>query len=812
MLIPSSMHAFRDFVSGVRRHAKTPFATMAIVAVLSLGIAATSISFSIVNRLFIRPLPVEHVDRFVRIYRQAGTGAPYFPILHRQLEDVRDRRSVFEATAGEEPAPFIIGVNGSYERAFGEILSDGYFRTLGVRPALGRLISADDDRSGEQVVVLSDGFWKRGFGGDRGAIGRDVQIDGRGYRVIGVAPAGFGGTILGFASDVWITRASLVASGVRPDDSSYFTLARLAPGVHLAQAQTALGILSNQLQQARPIANRGVRLLAFSESQGRVLPTFRGSALAASGLAMTVSLLVTLIAGANVAGLLLARAHARRGEIGVRVALGASRARIAWQLLTESAVLAMASGACGLVLAWQAARLISDARFVIARGAVVGLDVAIDWRVLSISVGTTALSAILFSLAPALDASRQDLVGILQQSDRSGWQSTSWSRRTFLGAQVVVSMMLLATAGLCARSMVNARATDLGFDPSGVVATAIDIRGSIDPTRNTALFWSTLLDDVRRLPQTQSAALTYRLPLELGMVTQSIGPEGFQPSDGQAWPTVEYSPISTDYFRTLRMTMIEGRDFSEREARGNARVVIVNDVLAGQFWPNRIALGKFVVTPDGERFEVVGVVRRSKYLSLTEDPKPYAYVPIGDGGSGAMSIVARGSGGTASHLRAIADVVRRLDPHAAFYDVGTMTSRVETALTPTTSIASSLAIVGLLALGLTSLGLFAAVAQAVGRRTYEIGVRRALGAPDHSIACLVTTETIALITVGLAVGIGLSLVASRAMTALLYEVDPQDPAALAVAPTVLLVVCLAAVWLPTRRALRVDAATALRHD
>jgi putative ABC transport system permease protein len=804
---------WRDFAAGLRAHATTPLATMAIVSVLSLGIAATSVSFSIVNRLFIRPLPIEHGDRFVRIYRQAGAGAPYFPLSHRHLEDVRDLRSVFDATAGEEPAPFIIGVNGSYERAFGEILSDGYFRAMGVRPALGRLITAEDERHSERVVVLSDGFWKRGFGGDRGVIGRDVPIDGRSYRVIGVAPAGFGGTILGFSSDAWISRASLVGSGVQPDESSYFTLARLAPGVHIAQAQTALGILSRRLQQERPAADRGVSLLAYSESQGRVLPTFRGSALTASALAIAVSLLVTLIACANVAGLLLARADARRGEIGVRLALGASRARIVSQLLTESAALAIASGAIGILLAWQATRLLSDARVVIARGAVVGLDVTLDWRVLAISVVIAGMSAILFGLAPALEASRPDLVAILRHGDRSGRRSTSWSRRIFLGAQVVVSMMLLATAGLCARSLLNARETDLGFDPSGVVTTAIDIRASSAPTRNASAFWSTLLDDVKRLPQTQSATLTYRLPLELGMVTWSIGPEGFQPADDQAWPTIEYSPISTGYFSTLRMTLVEGRDFSDREVRGgDARVVIVNDVLAGRFWPNSGALGRFVVAPDGQRFEVVGVVRRSKYLSLTEEPKPYMYVPVGDGGSGAMSIVARGSGDTTSHLRAIAGIVRRLDPHAAFYDVGTMTSRVETALAPTTSLASSLAIVGLIALGLTSLGLFAAVAEAVGRRTYEIGVRRALGAPDHSIARLVTSDTIVLVAGGLAVGVGLSLIASRALARLLYNVDPLDPAAHAVAPAVLLAVCLTAVWLPTRRALRVDAARALRHD
>jgi putative ABC transport system permease protein len=366
-------------------------------------------------------------------------------------------------------------------------------------------------------------------------------------------------------------------------------------------------------------------------------------------------------------------------------------------------------------------------------------------------------------------------------------------------------------AGLCARSFMNARETDLGFDPTGVVTTAIDIRGGIDPARDAASFWSTLLDDVRHLPQTESASLTYRLPLELGMVTRSIGPEGFQPAEGQAWPTIEYSPISSDYFRTLRIAMIEGRDFSEREAQGHARVVIVNDILAGRFWPQSSAIGRFVVTPDGERFEVVGVVQRSKYLSITEEPKPYMYVPVGDGGP-AMSIVARGSGDTASHLRAIDALVRRVDPHAAFYDVGTLGSRVAAALGPTTSIASSVGIIGIMALTLTSLGLFAAVAHAVGRRTYEIGVRRALGAPDHTIAMLVTGETIVLVAGGLAVGMALSLIASRALTLLLYHVDAVDPAALGLASAVLLAVCLAAMWLPTRRALRVDAAAALRHD
>jgi predicted permease len=372
-------------------------------------------------------------------------------------------------------------------------------------------------------------------------------------------------------------------------------------------------------------------------------------------------------------------------------------------------------------------------------------------------------------------------------------------------------MALLAAAGLCVRSLINGRAIDLGFDPTGVVTTSVDIGGHGGPG-DPARFWSTLLDDVKRLPHIESASLTYRLPLEFGMVTRPIGPDGFQPADGRPWPTTEFSAIGTGFFETLRIPLLDGRDFTERDYRPGAQVVILTDVLATRLWPDGQAVGRFVATPDGERLQVVGIARRSKYFSIGESPKAYMFIPFSAGGPRAMTIVARGSADAQHNLQVITSLVRRHDPFAALYEVGLLSSRVDTALAPTTGAASSLSLVGAFALALTALGLFGGVAHAVGRRTYEIGVRRALGASGGSIMRLVAGETMALVAAGLAAGMVLSVVAARATAAFLYEVDPLDPVALGVSPLLLLAVCMAAVWLPTWRALRINAAAALRHE
>ena len=794
---------WRDLRFGVRAHARTPIATVAIVATLSMGIAATTASFSITSAFFLRPLPIAEPDRFVRLYRyQAGTNARYFSISSEALREIRALTRVFETAFVEQPRPLIVGAAGSYERLWGEAVSDQYFTALGLRPALGRFFTAGGGRDAA-TVVLGDGVWTRLFGRDPGVLDRDLRIDGRRHRVIGVAPPGFRGTLLSFTSELWIPGA--------PEPSDGFALAKLRSGTRLEQARWAVEDLAVRLERQYPSTNAGTRFAVFYETQGRVPPPFHGGVVGFSVLLVAAALLVTALACANVAGVLLARGAARRAEIGVRAALGASRTRIVAQLLAESVPLSAAAGALGVLLAWQATRVLSAITVPLARGAQLSLDVGVDGRVLGVSLAATMLTGILCGLVPAIDGARSTLTTI-RSSARGGELSRSGLGRVLLGAQVAVSMVLLAGGGLFAQSLRNAAQVDLGFDPAGVVTTSVDARVRNEPPERLIHFWTRLIEDVRRLPETESASLTARLPLELGIVTRPLAPEGFQPRDGAGWPSADFAVVDRGYFETLRIPLLDGRDFDERDTETSPPAIIVNDVIARQFWPDGRALGRTVVDGEGARFEVVGVVRRSKYLSVGEEPKPYVYFPLRQGRPVAMTIVAKGRGDTAAHLRSITDVVRRADATVPTYQPERLSDRVDTAMAPTAGAAAALGVVSVMALALTALGLFGSVGQAVSRRTYEIGVRRALGAPDHHVVWLVVRDTVAAATAGAGRGIAVAVPAAHLLRSLLDDVPAADPAVLGLAAATLLAVCAAAAALPAVRAIHVHAATALRHE
>jgi len=813
-------HLARDLSFAVRSHAKRPGATAVIVAILALGIAATSVSFSLVNGFFLRPIPIPQPDRFVRLYNAYKQGDPYFTFSYADFRDMRALRGVFVDAAAEQPEAFSLASSGAPERVWGELVSDGYFQTLGVAPALGRFFAANEDNvpGGDAVVVLSHGAWTRFFARRADVLGAPLLVDGQSFRVIGVAPEHFGGTTLGFVSELWIP--AMAERRIRFDETlsrrgyrGWFGMARLQPGVGVEQARAALDALARQLERAYPDSNAGVGLTALPESEGRIFPMMRGSILTGSLVTVVVAALVLVITCANIGGLLLVRASARRREIGVRLALGASRGRIIAQLLTESAVLAAAAGALGLLLSWKLTQFLTAIRVTIARGTPASIDVSLDGRVLAGSVFVIVAAGVLFSLVPALEASRTELVATLKDGQGSAPRGGGLSRRLLVSVQIAVSMVLLATGGLFLRSLQHARQIDLGFDPGGVVETSLDVRAHRLSQPQLDAFWQGLLTEIRRIPGIESASLAARLPLDLGLTRLSLGPEGYRPAADRAWPMTEFALVDVDYFRTLRIPLVDGRDFSGRDRRDSPAVIIVNDVVVHLFWPGaRSAVGRSVVSPTGARFEVVGVARRSKYFSIGEEPRPYVYFPLRQGAARALTIVARVSGDPGSHLRALASKVRELDSISPTYDTSTMSQHVAVAMAPASGGATALAIVGLLALVLTALGLYGIVAQAVSGRTYEIGVRRALGAEDHDIAWLVIGSAMTLVALGIAAGLGLGFGSARLLRTLLYGVDAADPLVFGVAPLVLLAVCAAAAGLPTWRAIRISAATALRYE
>jgi predicted permease len=808
-----------DLAFAVRTQLKTPLMTAVVVGTLALGIAATSVSFSLVNGFFIRPLAIQDPDRFVRIYNSSVSGQ-FSTISYPDFLDMRALGDVFSGALAEEPVPLSLGLAGSYERVWGEMVSDGYFPLLGVRPVEGRFFDPDEESAGgrEPVVVLSHGLWTRRFGASRAALNGTLLLNGRTFRIVGVAPASFHGTTLGLLSDFWIPAAherAVRPLGIRTTRGlrGFFGFARLTPGTTVEQARAAVDMLARRLQREYPDSNRSVSFAVLSESDGRIFPTVRGSVIGAAGVVVAIALVVLLVACLNVAGVLLVRAAGRRTEIGVRLALGATRARILIQLLTESVLLSLTAGTIGVVFAWQATRLFTAVRVTIARGAPLSVDVSVDARVLAFSVTITVVTALLFGVAPAFEASQADVISALKDAGHRPGGRRSTVRHVLVAAQVMLSMALLAGGGLFVRSLQNVRRIDLGFKPDGLVTTSVDLSLHGYSRDENSRFWTRLLDDVRRLPRTESASLSARLPLDLGISVQTLAPEGYQAPDGRGLPATEFAYVETDYLRTLQIPLIEGREFTERDTDASPRVIILNDVLAHQFWPTGPAIGRHVVNAVGDRFEIVGVARRSKYFSIGEDPRPYVYFPLQQGASRAMTVVARASGGdSATYLREIGDTIRRLDPIVPLYDVTTMAERVAMSMAPATGGAAALGIVAVIALALTALGLYGVVAQTVAHRTYEIGVRRALGAQDGDVARLVVGGAMGLVALGIAGGIAAGLGSARLLQRLLYEVDPVDPAVFGLAPLVLIAVCAVAAWVPTWRALRINAATALRYE
>jgi predicted permease len=806
-----------DLAFGIRQQLKTPANSLVIILTLALGIAATSVSFSLVNGFFIRPLPIHHPERLVRLYNTYTNGFQYFTVSYPDFEDMRALRDVFSDAVLEEPAAFSVGVAGAAERIWGEFVSERYFSVLGVMPRSGRFFAPQEESAGERVVVVSDGLWKRRFAAMPSAVNAALTINGQRFRVVGVAPEGFGGTTLGFVPDLWVPIAARGAMWPgegrnKRGGGGYFALARLQRGATLAQARAELDALALRLQREYPISNTGVRFTALPESEGRVFPLFRGAILGASAAVFVVALLVLLLACANVAGVLTVRAASRRTEIGVRLALGASRRRIVVQLLTEAASLAIAAGALGIVLAWQATTFLSAIRVTISRGAPVNVNVALDATVLAVSVVVVIATAIVFGLGPAIEASQSDLVVALKDGDTRGGLRPSRLRHLLVAGQVALSMLLLAGGGLFVRSLQHVRHVDLGFDPTGLVTTTIDLKLQGYSADDSTRFWDRLLREVQRLPRTQSVSLTTRVPLDLGIVGTRLGPEGTQAGDGANWATLEYAVVDPDYFRTLRIPVLEGRAFGDRDTRGSPPVIILNDVVAHQFWPGERAIGRRVVNANGDRYEVVGVVRRSKYMSVGEDPKPYVYFPLARQGAGAAGIVARGTGDAGTYLREMTAAIHAIAPDLALYETATLADRVMKSMAPAIGGATSLSIVGLMALVLTSLGLYGTIAQTVSRRTYEIGVRRALGARDRDVVLLVIGEAMLLVIAGVGVGVSVGFATAPLLRNLLYNVDRFDPLVFGLAPLVLLVVCVVASWIPTWRAVRINAATALRYE
>jgi predicted permease len=814
---------WQDLRYGIRMLRKSPGFTAVAVVSLALGIGINTSIFSLVNAVLIRPLPsVAEPERLV--WFSAPASYPNF-------EDYRAQAEVFDAmTAANGTNEFSLQTGGEPELVRGEFVTADYFRVLGVEAARGRTFVEEDEQARTPVAVISDNLWRTRYGADGSLVGRDIHINGMAFKVVGVAPQDFIGTEVGLKRELWLPLAmytqlnpSLAADAEGAEQTDMLRrrnthwlniVARLKDGVTREQAESAMMTIAARLNETYRNRNRqeallSVRLIKFS---GGIDPRDRADALPFAGLSMAVVALVLLIACANVASLLLARAALRQRETAVRQALGASRFRLVRQWLTESLLLSMLGGTAGLLLAMWTTDLI---RHYASATPLAHLDLGLDKAVLAFTSIVSVATGIIFGLAPALQVSRPDLTTALKGDGAAGAGTThrrSRLRRAFVVAQVTLSVVLLIGAGLFLRSMRGAQSIDPGFRVDKGLTVPVDL-GLMRYTKERGLtFYEELQARVSAQPGVESASVMQFVPLGFSFAQREIIREGATREDGSHG--TGYNVVGAGYFKTMGIALVRGREFTSEDREGAPPVVVVNETLARRLWPNEEAVGKRVNLEGGAGAfaEVVGVARDGKYASLGETARPFVYEPMLQSYNPRMTLVVRTKEDPRGVAGAVKTQLRVLEPKLPVAEAKTLAEQVALSLFPARVAAWLLGSFGLLALVLAGVGIYGIVAYSVSQRTHEIGVRLALGATGRDVLRMVVGEGLRVVALGIALGLALALAATRLVASFLYGVSATDFATFTVIPLLLAAVALLASYIPARRAARVDPMTALRYE
>jgi macrolide transport system ATP-binding/permease protein len=802
------------------------FSIVAFLAIV-LGIGANTTIFGIVNTLLLRPLPVGQAEQVVKVFTTDNHIRGNQANSYLNFQDYEKQNSVFSDIGGYAFA--LMGMTRGNEtlNIGGLMVTGNYFDLLQVRPFLGRgfLPEEDSTPNGHPVAVLGYRFWKK-IGGDPGIIGNPITLNGHQFTVIGVAPANFTAVDVGFAPDMWVPLS--MHDWVNPAGQLWFekrralflnVIGRLKPGVTISQAEAQLKTIARQLEQAYPDVNKGrsIKLMSLeaAKAQGLGGPGNENIARNVSLLLIVAAGSILLIACANVANLLLARATTRQREMAVRLALGAGRGRIIRQLLTESVLLAMLGAMGGVVLAyWLGDVLIS---LLPPTPVPIALNPQPDWRVLIFAFVLAVISGVVFGLAPALQTARWNLTeGLRERASSSSGGVGRWNLRNLLViGQIAVSLLLLIGSGLFLKAFYKAQAIDPGFRTENLALLTIDpTLAGYDKTRG-AQVTKTILDQIRRDPRVASADLNQFVPLGFGGQGRSIIVDGRSDADEHNRKVANLSPITAGYFETMGISLLRGRRLTEQDCQENAaRVAVIDETMANEFWPNEDPIGRrFHFLVNNEGFEVVGIVRNSKALTLGETPIPMLYVPfidLPDGGGITFFVhTAAAPGVMVNEARRI---VRNVDVHIPVLYEKPIRDHLAFALWPSWMGAILLGSLGLLALVLASMGVYGVMAYSVSQRTRELGIRMALGAQSNQVLGLILQQGMLLAGIGLLVGLFAAFGSTRLAATFLYGVNPSDPLIFLGVTFLLATAALAACYFPARRALKIDPVIALRFD
>jgi predicted permease len=825
---------WQDFRYGVRLLVKSPaFAAVAVVS-LALGIGANTTIFTLVNALFLKPLPVEEPSRVMMIYGTDASGAQggalgqFLPISRPNFLDYREKNQTFSGTTMMGFAPLSLSGTGDPEQINGQIVSGNYFDVLGIKAAVGRTFLPEEDSTfgTHPVVVLSHGLWKRRFGSDPNLVGRTVILNRVTYNVIGIAPENFRGTFAFFGGDAWIPVAmhKQVFTGLMAEwfDNRraliFLALGRLKPGVAREQAQAEMSTIGSQLEQAFPRDNekRNVQLVPLPETT--INPNARQQFVAAGGIMMGAVGLVLLIACTNVANLLLARSAAREREIGIRVAMGAGRGRLLRQLLTESLVLAVLAGALGLIIAFWARDLLWAFRPPFMAQNAISLDLSLDPKVLGFTIGLSLLTGLIFGVVPAVRASRPDLVDVLKErsAQSRGLHHLFGVRSLMVMAQVALSLVALVGSGLFLRSLWNAQQIDPGFEAKNLLVLNMDLGTQGYDAPRGREFYRQVIEKVNALPMVQAAGLSTNAPFAGGFM-RTVFPQGVDTTDRRNGVLTPFNSVDVSYFEAMGIPILRGRGFAPTDTASTTMVAVINEALAKRIWPNAEPIGqRFTVFGEAWVFEVVGVARHAKYQTLGEEPQPIVYVPLEQHYMPGVTLHVRTKTDPAAAVSAVRGEVQAMDRNMPLTGVNTMAQIFDQVLWAPRMGATLLGVFGFLALFLASLGIYGVMSYSVTQRTHEIGIRMALGAQTSDVLRLILGQGALIagigVVAGLGVGFALTRVAQSQMAGLLFNVKATDPVTFAGTAVVLGVVALVASYLPARRATRVDPMVALRYE
>ena len=808
---------FKDVQYGFRNLVKRPSYTVIALITLALGIGANTAIFSLISTVLLRPLPVPHPDQLVEVYGTTHRGADYTLQSYLNYKDYRDRNNVFSGLMSYRMAAMSISHEDRNERVWGYLVSGNYFETLGLNPFLGRYFRPEEDQtpSSHPVAVITYACWQKRFASAQNVSGQTLRINGITFTIIGVAPEGFRGTEVAYMPEIFVP--TMMAPQIEPGstylqgraDDNLFVVGRLKEGVTLAQAESALTGITQQLGKEYPHENegRGVRLL----TPGLFIPEIRNSVISFSGVLMGVVALVLLLACVNLANLLLARATERRKELAIRLAMGASRARIVRQLVTEAVMLSLGGGLGGLALATWINALVSSMKFPSDLPLV--FDLRIDWRVLSFAFAISLVTGIAFGLLPAWQASRPDLIPALKDEKSMGGFRRSRLRNGLVIVQVALSLVLLVCAGLVVRSLQVAQKTRPGFTPENAVTLSFDLGLQGYTEEKGRAFERDILRRAEVLPGIRSVALVGTVPLSLDYSFTTIYVEGQAATATSDLPVAVPNEISPNYFRTMEIPL-RGRDFTDRDDKDESRVAIVNETFARRLFPGRDAIGgRFNFNgPDKPFWEIVGVAADGKYNSLGEAAQPAVYQPMFRDYHTSPALVARTTGDPKAAIAALRGELQTLDSTLPTYNARTLTDQLDVPLFPYRMAAVVLGSFGVLAVMLAAIGIYGVMSYVVAGRTREVGVRVALGAARADVLWLIMKQGMSLAVIGLAGGLLVGLVAARLIVKLLFGVNPTDPITFVGVTVLLGLVAGLACYIPARRATKVDPLVALRYE